>query len=83
MVMGNGPVGEVVCGYVEGKKIDFLVMGRRGMGKVERLFMGSNSKHCVEEADCNVVVMQHSFGEKVEFWEEEGAARLEIHEFGC
>ena len=82
LVVGNGPVGEVVCGYVEGKKVDFLCMGRRGMGKVERFFIGSNSKYCVEEADCNVVIMQHSFGEKVVFRGDEGN-KYQIHEFGC
>uniref|UniRef100_A0A7S4K455 UspA domain-containing protein n=1 Tax=Paramoeba aestuarina TaxID=180227 RepID=A0A7S4K455_9EUKA len=81
LVVGNGPVKDVVCGYVENRKVDFLVMGRRkGLGKVERFFEGSNSKDCVEDADCNIIVIKRPFGERFEFEEgEEGDWK--IHEF--
>ena len=29
---------------------------------IKRLFLGSNSKYCVEEADTNVIVIKHPFG---------------------
>ena len=63
--MGRGEVGHVICSYVKEHKIDFLVMGRRGLGGVERFFLGSSSKYCIEEADCNIVVIKHPFGPEI------------------
>ena len=63
--MGRGEVGHVICSYVKEHHIDFLVMGRRGMGAVERFFLGSHTKHCIEEADCNIVIIKHAFGPEI------------------
>eukprot|EP00008_Paramoeba_atlantica_P004887 CAMPEP_0201475128 /NCGR_PEP_ID=MMETSP0151_2-20130828/585_1 /ASSEMBLY_ACC=CAM_ASM_000257 /TAXON_ID=200890 /ORGANISM="Paramoeba atlantica, Strain 621/1 / CCAP 1560/9" /LENGTH=232 /DNA_ID=CAMNT_0047855143 /DNA_START=81 /DNA_END=779 /DNA_ORIENTATION=- len=65
LTLGNGHIGEIVCGYITEHKVDFLVMGRRGMGTLSRLFLGSNSKYCIENADCNVVIIKHAFGPEV------------------
>ena len=62
LVLGGGEIGEIICEYISEHKIDFLVMGRRGMGMVERLILGSNSEHCIENADCNVIIVKHPFG---------------------
>tara|TARA_R110002050_G_scaffold217013_1_gene353071 strand:- start:884 stop:1573 length:690 start_codon:yes stop_codon:yes gene_type:complete len=62
LTLGAGHIGDIICGYVKEQKIDFLVMGRRGMGALKRLFIGSNSKYCTEEADCNVIIIKHPFG---------------------
>ena len=62
LTLGTGEVGEILCDYIPKNKIDFLVMGRRGMGTFKRLFLGSNSKYCVEHADCNVIIIKHPFG---------------------
>jgi len=51
-------VGEMICQAVEKKHIDFLVLGRRGMGKIKRWFLGSTSQYCMENAKCNVVVVK-------------------------
>jgi len=65
LTLGSGHIGDIICGYVKENKIDFLVMGRRGLGTIERLFMGSNSKYCIEEADCNVIILKHPFGPEI------------------
>mmetsp|Transcript_38071 Transcript_38071/g.52871 ORF Transcript_38071/g.52871 Transcript_38071/m.52871 type:complete len:140 (+) Transcript_38071:330-749(+) len=63
MTIGRGDVGEVVCSYITDHQIDFLVMGRRGgLGALKRLILGSSSKYCIENADCNVVIVKHPFG---------------------
>ena len=57
---GGGDVGGEICKYVKENKIDFLVMGRRGeVGVVERFLLGSSSRKCVEEAECNVVIVKY------------------------
>jgi len=56
-----GSVGELLCQAVEKKKIDFLVLGRRGMSRGKRLLAGSVSKHVMEHADCNVIVVKGNY----------------------
>eukprot|EP00009_Paramoeba_aestuarina_P000951 CAMPEP_0201514324 /NCGR_PEP_ID=MMETSP0161_2-20130828/6186_1 /ASSEMBLY_ACC=CAM_ASM_000251 /TAXON_ID=180227 /ORGANISM="Neoparamoeba aestuarina, Strain SoJaBio B1-5/56/2" /LENGTH=126 /DNA_ID=CAMNT_0047910851 /DNA_START=162 /DNA_END=539 /DNA_ORIENTATION=- len=59
LTIGQGEVGDALCDYVKTHNIDFLVMGRRGgRGKVERFMLGSSSKKCVEEAECNVIIVK-------------------------
>jgi len=53
---------EMICQQVIGKKIDFLLIGRRGMGLLKRLVMGSISRYCVENAECNVIVVKNEWG---------------------
>jgi nucleotide-binding universal stress UspA family protein len=62
LTLGSGHIGDIICGYVKEQKVDFLVMGRRGMGAIKRLFLGSNSKYCTEEAECNVIIVKNPFG---------------------
>ena len=40
------------------QKVELLVIGRRGLNKVERLFVGSVSKYCAENAKCSVMVVR-------------------------
>jgi len=51
-------VGEALCKIVEDKQIDYLVMGRRGLGTLKRMFVGSNSKYCTEHAKCNILIVK-------------------------
>jgi nucleotide-binding universal stress UspA family protein len=50
--------GEALCQAIESKKIDFLIVARRGLGAVKRFFVGSTTKYCVENANCNVLVLK-------------------------
>ncbi|KAL6068920.1 Universal stress protein [Balamuthia mandrillaris] len=58
LLLGKGYPKEVIVNEAEEKKVDVLVMGRRGMGRVARLFLGSVSQHCVENAPCSVLVIK-------------------------
>ena len=52
-------IAETICKAAERKKADYLVMGRRGMSTVQRLFMGSVSQHCIDHAPCNVIIVKN------------------------
>jgi len=54
----GGHVGEVICRATEEKDVNMLYIGRRGMGKIKRLFIGSTSRYCVEHASCTVVCVK-------------------------
>lgn len=48
---------------VEKLKVDILLLGRRSgvsLGSVRRMILGSNSKYCVENAKCTVIVKKES-----------------------
>ena len=51
-------IGHMICVAAEQKGIDFLVIGRRGMNRFSRLVVGSTSKHVMENAPCNVIVIK-------------------------
>jgi len=51
-------VGTLICQAVTEKGIDLVVLGRRKFGTFERLFAGSTSKYCIENAPCNVLVVK-------------------------
>ena len=68
-------VGELICNTVKERDIHFVVMGRRGMGTIKRLFVGSNSKYVVEHADCNVLVVKSEVGPE----EEHLVSRQTVH----
>eukprot|EP01113_Clastostelium_recurvatum_P020932 TRINITY_DN24787_c0_g1_i1.p1 TRINITY_DN24787_c0_g1~~TRINITY_DN24787_c0_g1_i1.p1 ORF type:complete len:222 (-),score=49.03 TRINITY_DN24787_c0_g1_i1:137-802(-) len=59
MVVGrDSDAGRLICKAVQQKEIDYLYLGRRGTGKISRVFLGSVSRYCLEHAPCNVVVVK-------------------------
>lgn len=50
--------GELICHAVKERHIDYLAVGRRGMGTIKRMFIGSTSKYVVEHAACEVLVIK-------------------------
>jgi len=54
--------GSALCKAVKNFNIHTLVLGRRSMGSVERFFVGSTSKYCLEHAECNVLVIKNPYG---------------------
>ena len=57
LLLSQGDARKVVCDEVVTRKVDILVVGRRGMGAVKRLFLGSLSKYLMEHAECHVLVV--------------------------
>eukprot|EP00010_Vexillifera_abyssalis_P000114 CAMPEP_0201558566 /NCGR_PEP_ID=MMETSP0173_2-20130828/68573_1 /ASSEMBLY_ACC=CAM_ASM_000268 /TAXON_ID=218659 /ORGANISM="Vexillifera sp., Strain DIVA3 564/2" /LENGTH=251 /DNA_ID=CAMNT_0047972027 /DNA_START=52 /DNA_END=807 /DNA_ORIENTATION=+ len=55
-------IGEAIVQYVTDNPVDFLFIGRRSMGSFKRLFLGSTSKHVLENAPCTVTVVKQPFG---------------------
>lgn len=51
-------VGESVCEIVKTKHIDTIVVGRRSMNKIKRMFIGSTSDYCIRHSSCNVLIAQ-------------------------
>eukprot|EP00013_Stygamoeba_regulata_P016169 CAMPEP_0177669206 /NCGR_PEP_ID=MMETSP0447-20121125/23296_1 /TAXON_ID=0 /ORGANISM="Stygamoeba regulata, Strain BSH-02190019" /LENGTH=189 /DNA_ID=CAMNT_0019176015 /DNA_START=16 /DNA_END=583 /DNA_ORIENTATION=- len=50
--------GESIVSYCSEVHADMVVLGRRGIGAVKRVFVGSTSKHVVEHSPCHVVVVK-------------------------
>ncbi len=52
--------GDSIVTAAKEKSIDTIVIGRRGMSTLKRLFLGSVSRYVVENAPCDVVVIKVS-----------------------
>lgn len=52
----------MIVQQAEVKKVDFLIIGRRGMSTLKRIFVGSTSKYCLEHANCSVLVVKGEWG---------------------
>jgi len=57
--------GDLIIKAVDKHSIDFCCIGRRGMGKLKRLFMGSVSSYVVEHANCSVFVVKGEHGPQI------------------
>jgi nucleotide-binding universal stress UspA family protein len=49
---------ETICQVVKEESADFLVIGSRGLGTLERLMLGSVSDYIIHHAACAVVVVR-------------------------
>jgi len=72
--------GALLCRASNTYSVDHLVLGRRGLGSVERFFVGSTSKYCVENADCNVVIVKCAVGPEEEHESKAKVIKEEEHE---
>ncbi len=46
-----------ILDVAEAEKADLLVMGRRGLGRVREVLLGSVSQKVLHHADCKVVIV--------------------------
>lgn len=50
--------GKMICQYAEDNKIDLIIVGSRGLGKMSGLFLGSVSHYIVQHASSKVLVIK-------------------------
>ncbi|CAN8270102.1 unnamed protein product [Cochlearia groenlandica] len=54
----EGDAKETICKAVEKMKVDILVVGSRGLGKLKRAFLGSVSDYCAHHANCPILIVK-------------------------
>jgi nucleotide-binding universal stress UspA family protein len=54
----EGPVAEAILNIAQSRKIDLIVMGSRGLGRLEGALLGSNSQKVVSLAPCPVLIVR-------------------------
>ncbi|PON52502.1 Universal stress protein [Parasponia andersonii] len=54
----KGDPKEVICHEVKRTQPDFLVVGSRGLGPFQRVFVGTVSEFCVKHAECPVITIK-------------------------
>ncbi|CAI9763195.1 unnamed protein product [Fraxinus pennsylvanica] len=59
----KGDPKEVICHEVNRVRPDFLVVGSRGLGPFQRVFVGTVSEFCVKHAECPVIAIKRSASE--------------------
>ncbi|KAK1404434.1 Ethylene response protein [Heracleum sosnowskyi] len=56
----RGDAKEVICHEVKRVQPDLLVVGSRGLGPFQRVFVGTVSEFCAKHAECPVVTIKRS-----------------------
>ncbi|KAJ8631157.1 hypothetical protein MRB53_024480 [Persea americana] len=59
----KGDPKEVICNEVKRAQPDLLVVGSRGLGPFQRVFVGTVSEFCVKHADCPVITIKRKADE--------------------
>jgi nucleotide-binding universal stress UspA family protein len=54
----EGPAADVVLQVAEVRKVDLIVVGSRGLGKLSGLLLGSHSQKIIQHAACPVLVVR-------------------------
>ncbi|KAF4381563.1 hypothetical protein F8388_021191 [Cannabis sativa] len=54
----RGDAKEVICHEVKRTQPDLLVVGSRGLGPFQRVFVGTVSEFCVKHAECPVITIK-------------------------
>jgi nucleotide-binding universal stress UspA family protein len=54
----EGNPGGEICKYADEHVVDLIIVGNRGLGKVEKMLLGSVSNNVVQHANCPVLVMK-------------------------
>ncbi|KAG8384834.1 hypothetical protein BUALT_Bualt04G0159500 [Buddleja alternifolia] len=56
----KGDPKEIICYEVNRVHPDFLVVGSRGLGPFQKVFVGTVSEFCTKHADCPVIAIKRS-----------------------
>ncbi|XVF76013.1 hypothetical protein PTKIN_Ptkin13bG0233400 [Pterospermum kingtungense] len=54
----EGDPKDKICEISEQMNIDLLVVGSRGLGKIQRAFLGSVSDYCAHHAKCPILIVK-------------------------
>ncbi|HHU75274.1 MAG TPA: universal stress protein [Firmicutes bacterium] len=54
----HGHPADTICSFAEKNEFDLVVIGSRGLGKIERLILGSVSNHIANCAKTNVLIVK-------------------------
>jgi nucleotide-binding universal stress UspA family protein len=54
----KGDAADNIIDYSRKENFDTIVMGRRGMGKLRELVLGSTSTKVLSHSDCTVVIVK-------------------------
>lgn len=57
---GNEKPGSLIAKYAEEHENDLIVMGSRGLGNIQKVFLGSVSNEVVQKAKCPVLIIKES-----------------------
>ncbi|KAL0351016.1 UNVERIFIED_CONTAM: Universal stress protein A-like protein [Sesamum radiatum] len=59
----KGDPKEIICHEVKRVQPDFLVLGSRGLGPFQKVFVGTVSEFCAKHADCPVIAIKRNAAE--------------------
>jgi nucleotide-binding universal stress UspA family protein len=57
-VLKKGDATSIIIDYSKKENYDTIIMGRRGMGKLRQLILGSTSTKVLSHSDCTVVIVK-------------------------
>ena len=57
-VLKKGDATSIIIDYSKKENYDTIIMGRRGMGKLRQLVLGSTSTKVLNHSDCTVVIVK-------------------------
>lgn len=58
MILYGGDVGDKICELVEKVDADLVVIGSRGLGKIQSILLGSVSEKVLKKCRCSVLVVK-------------------------
>lgn len=57
-LIAEGDPKDKICQLAEQLHVDLLVMGSRGLGKIQRAFLGSVSDYCAHHVGCPILIVK-------------------------
>ena len=57
-VLKKGDATSIIIDYSKKENYDTIIMGRRGMGKLRQLVLGSTSTKVLSHSDCTVIIVK-------------------------
>jgi len=59
IVLPSGDPKTLICKTIQDEKVDSLIMGSRGLGKMKKMVVGSVSDYCLRNAKCKDIIIIH------------------------